>query len=316
MNLRNTKTILAIGAGLVAAQAIVRKVREESLEDEVAIVTGGSRGLGFAIARELAQAGCRVVICARREDELRRAAEQLAEFGEVVPVVCDVANRDDVDRMIRTANEYFGSVDIVVNNAGVIEVGPSDAMRLADYQKLMDIMYWGTIHSTLAVLPQMKERRHGRIVNITSIGGKISVPHMLPYSGAKFATVGFSEGLHAEVAKDGVVVTTVVPGVMRTGSYRHARFKGDVRREYAWFSTMSKMRLVSMSDGRAARLIVRAMRRRPREVTLSAPAKFGARVAGVTPALVIAFLSVVNRLMPKGTSPREVSGIQVEAGVI
>src|SRR5437870_4681425 len=229
MNLRNAKTILAIGAGLVAAQAIVRKVREESLEDEVAIVTGGSRGLGFAIARELAQAGCRVVICARREDELRRAAEQLAEFGEVVPVVCDVANRDDVDRMIRTANEYFGSVDIVVNNAGVIEVGPGDAMRLADYQKLMDIMYWGTILTTLAVLPQMKERRHGRIVNITSIGGKISVPHMLPYSGAKFASVGFSEGLHAEVAKDGVVVTTVVPGVMRTGSYRHARFKGDVR---------------------------------------------------------------------------------------
>src|SRR5207248_4719313 len=134
-----------------------------------------------------------------------------------------------------------------VNNAGVIEVGPSDAMRLADYQKLMDIMYWGTIHSTLAVLPQMKERRHGRIVNITSIGGKISVPHMLPYSGAKFATVGFSEGLHEEVARDGISVTTVIPWLMRTGGYRHAHFKADVDRDYAWFSLASPLPLLTIS---------------------------------------------------------------------
>src|SRR5205085_6314721 len=130
-----------------------------------------------------------------------------------------------------------------------------------DYRKLMDIMYWGTVYLTLAVLPQMKRQRHGRIVNITSIGGKISVPHLVPYSGAKFAAVGFSEGLHAEVAKDGIVVTTVVPGLMRTGSYRHAQFKGNVKREYGWFAVASSMPGLSMNAQLAAWQIVCEMKR-------------------------------------------------------
>src|SRR5947208_3149030 len=131
MNSRATKSILAVGAGLFAAGALIRRSRKDSLTGEVAIVTGASRGLGF--------------VCARREDELRGAAEKLAELGEVVPVVCDVADRDDVQRLVDTANEYFSRIDIVVNNAGVIEVGPIDAMRLNDYRKLMDVMYWGTV---------------------------------------------------------------------------------------------------------------------------------------------------------------------------
>ena len=313
MNSRTTQSILAASAGLIAAGALIRRNRKDSLAGEVAIVTGASRGLGFAIARELLLRRCRVVICARREDELRSAAEKLAEVGEVVPVVCDVANPDEVQRVVDTAVEYFGRVDIVVNNAGVIEVGPIDSMLLGDYRKLMDIMFWGTAYMTLAVLPQMRRRRHGRIVNITSIGGKISVPHLVPYSSAKFAAVGFSEGLHAEVAKDGIAVTTVVPGLMRTGSYRHARFKGDVRREFAWFSVASSLPGLSINATRAARQIVRAVERRSREAIISAPAKLAVRVAGMMPGTVMAILALINRLLPRDENPVEVSGKEAEA---
>ena len=285
--------------------------------DEVAVVTGASRGLGFAIARELIGEGCRVVICARDEVELRKAAEELGKRGEVIPVVCDVSKQEDVERLIATAMSYFGRVDILVNNAGVIEVGPAESMRLQDFRETMDIMFWGMVYASLAVLPAMKQRRRGRIVNITSIGGKMSVPHLLPYSAAKFAAVGFSEGLHAEMAKDGITVTTVVPGLMRTGSYRHAKFKGNLKREYGWFAVASSMPGLSMNAQRAARQVVRAMKRGAREVILSAPAKIGVRAHGLAPATVVALLAVAARLLPRNAGraearPHSVEGAEIE----
>jgi short-subunit dehydrogenase len=236
---------------------------------------------------------------ARDDAELRAAAEELGKIGEVIPVVCDVGKREDVERLITTALSYFGQIDILVNNAGIIEVGPAESLSLDDFRRMMDVMYWGTVQTTLQALPSMQQRRHGRIVNITSIGGKISVPHLLPYSGAKFAAVGFSEGLHTEVAKDGIAVTTVVPGLMRTGGFRHAHYKGDARKEYAWFAAASNAPILSMSARRAARQIVRAIRRRSREVVLSAPAKLGVRVQGVTPGVMAGVFALVDRFLPE-----------------
>src|SRR5262249_29078614 len=144
-----------------------------------------------------------------------------------------------------------------VNNAGIIQVGPMETMTLADYQEAMRVHYWGPLYTALAVLPQMKQRRAGRIVNITSIGGKVAVPHLLPYVGSKFALVGLSEGLRAELMKDGILVTTVVPGLMRTGSPRNAFFKGQNEAEYAWFKIGDSIPVLTTSAERAARRIVR-----------------------------------------------------------
>jgi len=314
MNRRDAATLLTLGAAAIGARALVRHLREEPLDDEVAIVTGGSRGLGFAIARELAAAGCTLVICARDEHELRRAAEELAREGAaaVVPVVCDVANQDQVNHLVETAMQYFGRIDILINNAGIIEVGPAGAMRMEDYRALMDVMYWGIVNTSLAVLPVMQQQKHGRIVNITSIGGKVSIPHLLPYSGAKFAAVGFSEGLHAEVAKDGISVTTVVPGLMRTGSFRHAFFKGDVEREFSWFSVASTLPGLTVSVRRAARQIVSAMRRRSAEVVIGTPAKIAMRGNSLMPRTSAAILELVNRMLPRDATPRIVSGFEAE----
>lgn len=185
-------------------------------------------------------------------------------------------------------------------------------MKIADYQRMMDVMFWGMVRTSLAALPAMRSSGRGRIVNITSIGGRISVPHLVPYSAAKFAAVGFSEGLHAEVARDGICVTTVVPGLMRTGSYRHAEFKGDPEAEFKWFTLASTLPLLTISARRAARLIVGAMKRRAAEVVLSAPAKLGAKAQALMPGTGTALLALINRLLPRGAEERPVEGVEAE----
>src|SRR5439155_20405206 len=147
--------------------------------------------------------------------------------------------------MVAVIEQRLGPTDVLVNNAGIIGIGPVDHMTLDDFQKAMAGNFYSALHCTLAVLPGMRGRRRGRIVNITSIGGKVSVPHLLPYSTSKFALVGLSEGLRAELAKDGITVTTVIPGLMRTGSPRQAEVKGQVEEELAWFSTSAASPLVS-----------------------------------------------------------------------
>lgn len=165
---------------------------------------------------------------------------------------CDVGDRARVEGFVRTAGERFGRIDVLVNNAGVIQRRPAghiDPRRLrggaADH-------FWGPLYATLAVLPALRERGEGRIVNISSLGGNLSVPHLLPYSASKFALTGWSEGLRAELARDGIAVTTVCPGLMRTGSPRNAFFKGRHRAEYAWFSLGDALPFTSMSAARRA----------------------------------------------------------------
>ena len=217
--------------------------------------------------------------------------------------------------MIEEVTRQFGRIDILINNAGIIEVGPLDEMTIEDFQQAHDVMYWGTVQPTLAVLPRMRERRHGRIVNITSIGGKVSVPHLMPYSAAKFATTGFSEGLRAELAGTGITVTTIAPGLMRTGSHLNAAFKGRQAREFTWFSLGASLPLVSMDAERAARQIVRAMRRGEADRTLTVPATLLAAFHGVWPGTTAGIFGVVNRfILPSsgGSGTRADRGMTVE----
>jgi NAD(P)-dependent dehydrogenase (short-subunit alcohol dehydrogenase family) len=144
----------------------------------------------------------------------------------------------------------------------------------------------------------MLARGSGRIVNITSIGGKVSAPHLLPYNCAKFAAVGLSEGLRAELARHGIAVTTVVPGLMRTGSFVNALFKGRHREEYTWFSLLANLPVTSMAAGDAARRMVEAARRGDAELTLTVQAQAAARLQGLFPGLTADVLGLVNRLLP------------------
>src|SRR5215213_8283138 len=288
---RSDKVQLALAAALGTAW-LTRSLRSGDgyrLRSRVVLITGGSRGLGLALAREMAARGARLAICGRDPESLERARASLARAGaEVMAIACDVTDR--------------GPVDVLINNAGVIEVGPAETMSVADYEEALATNFWGMLYPTLAVLPDMRQRRAGRIVNITSIGGKLGIPHLLPYSASKFAAVGFSQGLRAEVAADGIKVVTVVPGLMRTGSPRNAIFRGRHRAEYAWFSISDSLPGLSMSVESAARRIVEACRRGDAEVLFPVVAKVAAVANAMAPGATASLLGLVNRVLPGASS--------------
>jgi short-subunit dehydrogenase len=316
MRLKNVLLASAAGfgvAGTVAGLGVVIAGRElwrrsralPRFTGQVVVITGGSRGLGFAIAQEFAGRGAKLVICGRDAEILHEAEQRLlAMRTEVLAVQCDIAQQYEAENLIRQATERFGRVDVLVNNAGQIAVGPIESQTIGDFQDAMNTMFWGIVYTTMAALPQMMQRASGNIVNITSIGGKVAVPHLIPYCSAKFAAVGFSEGIHAELAKNNIKVTTVVPGLMRTGSHANAVFKGDHQKEYSWFSLGATLPVSAMDAHRAARRIVDATARGAAEITLSVPAKALALAHGVAPGTMTDVLGVVNRFMP-GTGNRD-----------
>jgi NAD(P)-dependent dehydrogenase (short-subunit alcohol dehydrogenase family) len=305
---------IAFGMGLAARVAPPPK-EEADLRGAVALVTGGSRGLGLALSRELAQEGCRLAICARDESELAAARIDLQQFGaEVLAIPCDVSDQAQVATMVEGVTQHYGRIDILINNAGIIVVAPVETLTRADFERVMDINFWGVLNPTLEVLPGMRTRGAGRIVNITSIGGKISVPHLLPYSCAKFAAVGLSEGLRAELADTGISVTTVVPGLMRTGSHLNAEFGGEQEAEYRWFALgASAPYPVAVGADRAARLIVRAAKRGQAECTYPLSAVVAARLSGLLPGVTTNALAVVDRFLPQ--PPRQAAGTRSGAAV-
>jgi NAD(P)-dependent dehydrogenase (short-subunit alcohol dehydrogenase family) len=291
---------LAAGAAFLGVRALVRRVRYFKLENRRVLITGGSRGLGLIIARRMVREHARVAICARDRDELERARRELvAAGGDVLTVACDITDRAQVEQMVGIVQSRFGGVDVLINNAGVIEVGPMEMMDIAEYEEAMCTHFWGPLYTTLAVLPAMKKQGGGRIVNIASIGGKVSVPHLLPYSASKFALVGLSEGLRAELAKDGIVVTTVCPGLMRTGSQGHAIVKGNHQAEIDWFTLIGTLPLTSMSADRAAARIMLAIERGEAEVTISAPARALDKLHALFPGATADLLGLINRILPE-----------------
>src|SRR3954470_2717491 len=292
--------LLLTGAALAVTARALRRRPPIPLRDRVAVITGGSRGLGLLMARELAAEGARIAILARDPAELDLARRELAAAGgqRVLALPCDVRNEDEVRWAIDAAAERFGRLDILINNAGVIQVGPLEHMTVEDFEEAMRVHFWGPLHATLAALPHLRKRETGRIVNISSIGGRIAIPHLVPYSASKFALVGLSDGLRTELAKEGIYVTTVCPGLMRTGSHVNARFKGKRQEEFAWFAGSASPPVTAMPGRPAARRILEACRYGEPSLTLTPQAKAAAIANTVAPNVVARGLKLAVRLLP------------------
>jgi NAD(P)-dependent dehydrogenase (short-subunit alcohol dehydrogenase family) len=293
-----------VGAAGVGAVLLARAWRQRGSYDFASrsvVITGGSRGLGLVIARELADEGARLTLVARDEDELARAADDIRSrqpFADVLTISADVRSRSDADRAISQALEAYGRIDVLINNAGIIQVGPVDHMKLADYEDAMRTHFWGPLHMIMSALPHMRRQGEGRVVNVSSVGGRIAVPHLVPYSASKFALVGLSDGLRYELARHNVTVTTVCPGLMRTGSPVNAMFKGQRPHEYAWFAIADSLPLSSVSASRAARQIVEACRRGDAELVISIQAKLAILARTLAPELFADVMAFMNRLLP------------------
>lgn len=294
----------AAGMGaLMMAQAWRRRDSFDFAGKSV-LITGGSRGLGLTIARELADEGARLTLLARDEEELARAADDIRTrqpFADVLTASADVRRRYEAERAVAQTIERYGRIDVLINNAGIIQVGPLDHMKLADYEDAMNTHFWGPLYMIVAALPQMRHQGEGRIVNISSIGGRIGVPHLVPYSASKFALVGLSDGMRAELSRDNIIVTTVCPGLMRTGSPINAMFKGQRPQEYAWFAIADSLPLASIDARRAARQIVEACRRGDAELVITMQAKMAILARTLAPELFGDIMALTNALLPGPT---------------
>jgi NAD(P)-dependent dehydrogenase (short-subunit alcohol dehydrogenase family) len=269
------------------------------LRDKVVVITGGSRGLGLVLARHVCARGGNVALIARDPEELARAKTDLApRGGKALTIQCDLLDTAQIQSAVRQIIDRFGKIDILINNAGIIEVGPLEHMRPEDFDRAMRLHFWAPLELISQIVPEMRIWGGGRIVNISSIGGKIAVPHMASYSASKFALTGLSDAVRAELARDNIHVTTVAPGMMRTGSHVNAKFKGKHGKEFAWFAASAGAPLISMNANRAARKILAACRRGQPSLTLT----FAARVAifgnALFPNLTGYAMKFANRLLP------------------
>ncbi|MGV3503141.1 MAG: SDR family NAD(P)-dependent oxidoreductase [Adhaeribacter sp.] len=302
--------LAAAGAGALLAMGLLKERKSGySFAGKVVLITGGSRGLGLVLGQLLAKEGARLAICARNLGELETARQQLEQSGaEVFAQVCNLRIEQDLKHMIHQVEDHYGRIDVLINNAGVIQVGPLENQGLEDFREALEIHYWAPLLTMLAVIPGMKERGEGRIVNIASVGGKVSVPHLVPYSGSKFGLVGLSEGFQIELKKDNILVTTINPGLMRTASPLHALFTGQQEKEYAWFSTLDVMPLISMEVEVAAKKILDACRHGVPERTLTVAGKLAVVLHGLAPSLMSDYFALINRFLPDPGSDTKLEG--------
>lgn len=297
----NIRVLLPAGVLLLGAWGAARVIRtaRHTLRHKVAVITGGSRGLGLVLARHICAEGGSVALIARDPEELARAKADLApRGGAVLTIECDLLDAAQIRAAVRQIIDRFGKIDILINNAGIIEVGPLEHMVREDFERAMRLHFWAPFELISQIVPEMRTWGGGRIVNISSIGGKVAVPHLAPYSASKFALIGFSDAIRAELARDNIHVTTVAPGMMRTGSHVNAKFKGKHDIEFAWFAASAGAPLISMNADRAARKILAASRRGQPSLTLTFAARGAILGDALFPNLSGYLMKFVNRILP------------------
>jgi NAD(P)-dependent dehydrogenase (short-subunit alcohol dehydrogenase family) len=280
---------------------------------QVVLITGGSRGLGFALADRYGRSGAKLVLTARNQDELILARHSLLARqavqspDDVLLIPADLADAAQATFLIDHAISHFGRIDILINNAGIIEVGPVEDQPIAAYRRAMATNFFAALYTTHAALPHLLRRKPGTgdaaIVNIASIGGKFAMPHLLPYVASKFALVGFSEGLHAELRHKRIRVTTVCPGLMRTGGEAHANYTGQIKKEQRWFNLAAKTPVLAASVHHAANKIYDAVAAGRAEITITPQAWLAARVAGIAPSTTQYLASLANQFLLPAPSP-------------
>lgn len=295
----NLLPMVFLGSAGFLFWSLRRRARRIDFFGKTVVITGGSRGLGLELARQLAKEGARLVLLARNPQELERARAELARSGaDVLAFPCDVGKRQQVEEAIAAVMQLRGTIEVLINVAGVIQVAPFENLELEDFQESMDVHAWGPLHTIRAVVPHMKKWGGGRIVNISSIGGLVAVPHLLPYTMGKFALTGLSEGFRAELAKDGIYVTTVAPGLMRTGSHVNAVFKGQHRKEFAWFAISGANLMLSASAPDAAKRIIAACRYGKARLIITWPARALHAANALFPGVTALGTAIAARLLP------------------
>lgn len=303
--------VSALALGLMLARHVVTRKRHYSFQGRTVIITGGSRGLGLALARQLAREDARLWLVARSPEGLEQAAAELRSTGAFVETIAaDLRREADVERVVERVRATDATIDVLINNAGTIEVGPFEHAQHEDFEDSLATHFWAPLQLIQKCLPHLRRNGDGRIVNVSSIGGRIAVPHLSAYAAGKFALTGLSETLRAELVKSGIYVTTVTPGLMRTGSYVNVRLRGRHEEEFRWFAAMAATPLTSMQAGRAARQIIEATREGRAAIT----PLWQARAAQIAAALAPNVFATLTALVDRRALPSPASALEGDVG--
>ena len=188
-----------------------------SISGKVCLVTGGSKGIGLAIAEKLVQSDASVFVCARDKKELRRAVEDLRRFGNAEGEICDVRSEDQVRMLLEECERKFGGLDILVNNAGMGVFGKTvESMSADEFRQTLETNLFGVFYACHYAIPMMKRRSGGYIINISSLAGQNPHPKMAAYNASKFGLNGFTEAMMQEVRQDNIKVSYICPGSVNT----------------------------------------------------------------------------------------------------
>lgn len=309
----------AAGLGIfLVTHAVVRQITRFDLRGKVVLITGGSRGFGLVLARHLAAKGAKLAICARSADDLELARQELDAGGaEILTLTIDVTENEEVKALIRDVILHYGKIDVLINNAGIIQVGSQELMGVEEFQVAMQTNFWAHLYAMHAVIPHFISRGAGRIVNITSIGGKVVMPHLLPYTARNFPAVGLSEGMHAELRKYNIQVTTIIPNLMRTGGPVNTHVKGKNEKGYAWLKHAGADALISEHPDTSAERVIEALEYGEAEVTLSLAGKAANLVKGLAPGWVSLMMGLANSLLPDAATGNQATlkGWQAESAL-
>ncbi len=318
---RATQITVAISA-LTAAWFLRSRSETQSRHRPIVLITGGASGLGLELARVYGRAGARLILVSRSQSNLEEARTSLLTAGDVAHAAdilllpADLSDKIAAKQMIELAIGHLERIDVLINCAGVIEVGPLEDQPIEAFELAMTNNFYTALYTTQAALPYLLAQtaldghggRRASVVNISSIGGKMAVPHLLPYTASKFALTGYSEGLHAELRAKGVRVTTVCPGLMRTGSHVRAKFVGDVEKEEAWFDFGATTPGVAASVQHAAKRIRTAQLAGCAEITITPQAWLAARITGLAPGLTAVASAFANQhLLPAPSANRAIT---------
>lgn len=313
---------ISIALSAVAAAWLLRPRSTPSKHRPIVLITGGATGLGLELARIYGRAGARLILVSRTQSRLEDARNALfadnsvKSAADLLVLPADLSDPAAAKQIIEIAIGHFERIDVLINCAGIIEVGPVEDQPLAAFESAMKNNFFTALYTTQAALPYLLsqpalEGRHGRrasVVNISSIGGKVAVPHLLPYTASKFALTGYSEGLHAELRAKGVRVTTVCPGLMRTGSFVRAKFVGDVEKEKAWFDLGATTPGAAASVEHSAKRIRRAQLAGCAEIVITPQAWLAARITGLAPSLTAVASSIANQhILPAPTANKTIT---------
>jgi len=277
------------------------------------IITGASSGIGKAMAVELAtKYQARLVLNARSEEQLQNTCQAVEEAGgKAVKVVGDVSDKSVTDAMVNTCLESFGGVDVLVNNAGLATPGTIMKLTVEDWERVFAVNFFAPLRLTYAVLPHFEKAGRGKIVNISSVAGKIAFPGSVCYASSKFALTGMSEGMAAELASQNIDIITVCPGWVRTEFFE----KNRVAEAKNPTSIASKNNLqgfimrsfLSISSEECSTQIVKALEKGgSSEIILTHPGKIAERLAGLCPPAVFAMAKrIPSEISDSSKSPEK-----------